>query len=369
MITSIDIHGFKRFEQQSFELAPLTILAGLNGSGKTSFVQALLLASEASMVASGNSVRLNEPFGWELGTAKDVRNWTSDDFIEIRLRSEACVDAMWRFDSSSDEALYLSLLQKPDCPPAAFSAAPRAFSYLCAERLGPRSISRAAPLPAESLVVGTRGEHCAQILETLGLKPLEDVRRLHPTQPIGTTPLLKYQVELWLGEVSRPVEIDAVRYSGTAGTALRFRSAGGDWVGAPNMGFGVSYALPIILGGLTALPGGIIIVENPEAHLHPAGQSRMGVFLAWLAGRGVQVIVETHSDHVLNGIRRAIAEQDDFLNHDAAIVHFFGSGDDGRASVDCLEFTAVGGISHWPRGFFDQYQIDVASLGRIRRRG
>ena len=134
------------------------------------------------------------------------------------------------------------------------------------------------------------------------------------------------------------------------------------------MGFGVSYALPIVLAGLTARRGGLIVVENPEAHLHPAGQSRMGVFLAWLASRGVQVVVETHSDHILNGVRRAIGEYR-FLDHDSAIAHYFDSAESDIPSIHRLDFTSIGGISHWPRGFFDQYQIDVASLGRVRRRG
>ena len=89
------------------------------------------------------------------------------------------------------------------------------------------------------------------------------------------------------------------------------------------MGFGVTYSLPIILSGLIAKEKGLLIVENPEAHLHPAGQSRMGVFLAWLAGKGVQVLVETHSDHIINGIRRAIAEFK-YLDNSSALVHWFG---------------------------------------------
>ena len=107
-------------------------------------------------------------------------------------------------------------------------------------------------------------------------------------------------------------------------------------------------------------------MENPEAHLHPAGQSRMGVFLAWLASKGVQVIVETHSDHILNGVRRAIGEYA-FLRSDKAVVHFFDHAT--PLNVQELRFTETGSVSHWPQGFFDQYQIDVAALGRLRRGG
>lgn len=365
MITNLEIRGFKRFQREAFAVAPMTVLTGLNGSGKTSVIQALLLAWEASSEAN-NTVRLNGPFGLELGTAEDVRNWNTGEQIEISIESAAAGSVVYRFGIPSDTAQYLVVQEKPITFPLAFSTRPRAFSYLCAERLGPRNILGASPLPDEKLEVGARGEHCAQMLSILGDRPIEDENRLHPDREQGTPTLLKYELERWLAEIARPVEINAESCLGGMATSLRFRSPGGEWVRAPNMGFGVSYALPIILGGLSALSGGLLIVENPEAHLHPAGQSRMGVFLAWLAGRGVQVILETHSDHVLNGIRRAIGEHK-YLAHDHAAVHYFESQEDETLHVRPLRFTSIGGVSDWPPGFFDQYQIDVASLGRIRR--
>lgn len=365
MITHIEIVGFKRFFRESFVITPLTVLAGLNGSGKTSVIHSLLLALEASASNNGN-VRLNGPFGMELGTAEDIRNWKSSESIEVHLKSKAVGDITYKFGVPSDEALYLTVDDKPATPPLAFSMQPRAFSYLCAERFGPRNILGSSPLPADDLEVGYRGEHCAQILSSLGDKPIQDKERLHPHREKGAPALLKYEVERWLGEIARPVEINAEAYSGATVTSLRFRSPGGEWVRAPNMGFGVSYALPVVLAGLSALSGGLIVVENPEAHLHPAGQSRIGAFLAWLAGRGVQVILETHSDHVLNGIRRAIAEHK-YLTHTDASVHYFESLENDSLCVHPLKFTSMGAISHWPPGFFDQYQNDVSSLGRIRR--
>jgi len=366
VISELEIVGFKRFQRQSFDLAPLTILAGLNGTGKTSFIQALLIAWEASSESAGKVVRLNGPFGLDLGTAEDVRNWKTDGLIEFHVKSAPGSTSVWKFEIPSDDALYLKVIEKPEPRPAVFREQARAFSYLCAERLGPRSSLGTSPLPVDALEIGSRGEYCAQLLSTLGNEVLGDSNRMHP-EAESPVLLLKYQVEQWLAEITRPIELDAVWYPGTAFTALRFRSPGGDWVRAPNMGFGVSYSLPIILAGLTARSDGLMIVENPEAHLHPAGQSRMGVFLAWLAAHGVQVIVETHSDHVLNGIRRGIGEHN-FLKHDSAIVHFFESLESDEPKVHKLDFTPIGGVSHWPPGFFDQYQIDVASLGRIRRR-
>lgn len=368
MITNLRIRSFKRFNDQAFPLRPLTILTGLNGSGKTSVIHSLLLASEASTAIAGDAIRLSGPFGMELGTAEEVRNWSSNELIEFHITSNNDEPEVWKLSIPASDSLYLTVEETPHTSLTAFSNTPRSFSYLCAERLGPRNVSPASPLPSNRLEIGVRGEYCAQIFGTLGSRPIEFPDRIHPSNSGEPTSLLKYEVERWLAEIARPVELDTIQYPGTAYNAMRFRFAGQDWVRAPNMGFGISYALPIILAGLIIEPGGLLIVENPEAHLHPAGQSRMGVFLAWLANCGVQVILETHSDHVLNGIRRAIGEHR-YLPHANALVHFFDSLEDDASQVQKLEFTAVGGISHWPKGFFDQYQIDIASLGRVRRRG
>jgi len=297
--------------------------------------------------------------------ADDVRNWNSVDDLRVQISSELATDS-WSFGVPFDEALYLKVLERPSNV-SVFSNGTRSFLYLCAERLGPRGALRASPLPPEELEVGVRGEHCAQVIATLGGKPIEPQNRLHPEREDGAPALLTYEVERWLREIARPVELQALQQPQTQMAALQYRVPGGEWVGAPNMGFGVSYALPIILGGLICSPGGLLIVENPEAHLHPAGQSRMGSFLAWLAGRGVQVVVETHSDHIMNGVRRAIGDYR-YLPHDKAGILFFDVDTEDTPEVRDLRFTEIGGIDHWPTGFFDQYQVDVASLGRVRRR-
>ena len=367
MIKGIEVQGFKRFREKSFEIAPLTLLTGLNGSGKTTLIHALLLTWKASALPN-NCVGLKDLFGIDLGTAAGLRNWESNEAIKIIITSEIDEPSVWEFGIESEDALYFDVNQYPQKYPNSYSGEPRAFTYLSAERWGPRMVLEDAPLSPRSLEIGVHGEYAAQLLATFGGKPLADKTRRHPDKSADEISLLKYEVERWLSEGSRPVEIDTILHPGSALTALRFRASGeSEWVRAPNMGFGVSYALPIILAGLTALSGGILIVENPEAHLHPAGQSRMGVFLAWLAGCGVQVILETHSDHVLNGVRRAIGEYS-YLDANDVIAHFFDSTAEKTSLVQQLKFSTSGSVSHWPSGFFDQFQLDAASLGRIRRR-
>ncbi|MEE7463112.1 hypothetical protein MFUR16E_18610 [Methylobacterium fujisawaense] len=368
MIISTEIRGFKPFEAARFELAPLTVLTGLNGSGKTSLIQTMLLAREASMSRTP-SVPLNGPFGLELGTAEDVLNWESDGPISVTITGSGGEVSEWRLGIPEEEAMYLDVVQRPDQPLKAFGGKPRSFTYLSAERLGPRGFAATSPLAERDLELGEHGEFCAHVLSVLGDKPIVHVQRSHPAYTEDAPRLLKYEVEHWLSEIARPVEISGERLAGSTLAELRFRTEGTTWVRSTNMGFGVTYALPIILAGLIAEPDGFLMVENPEAHLHPAGQSRVGVFLAWLAGKDVQVMVETHSDHVLNGIRRGIAEFS-YLPAPNALVHWFGGfgPDAGANRVKTLRIGEGGNVSDWPRGFFDQYQLDVASLGRVRRK-
>lgn len=366
MIDEIRLYAFKRFGSLELKFSPLTVLTGINGSGKTSVIQGMLLLYEAQRAGS-SVVRLNGPFGLELGTADDVRNWSADADGVIGVSVRVGGDSYdWDFKVPGGDSLFLHVLKSPEESPVAFSASPRALTYLCADRIGPRAGIPSSALPAEELEVGSRGEYCAQMLAVFGNTLLNG--RSHPEKKEGESELFKYEVEKWIGEIARPIEIDAEQFPGPMVSALRFRQPGGEWVRATNMGYGISYALPIIVGGLTALSGGIVLVENPEAHLHPAGQSRIGAFLAWLSAQGVQVVLETHSDHVLNGIRLAIAKFK-YARSDDAIIHYFDEDEVLGPFVQTLRISEAGGVSDWPTGFFDQYQMDVASLGRIRRQG
>ena len=181
---------------------------------------------------------------------------------------------------------------------------------------------------------------------------------------------LLHQTESWMGRIVRPTQIDAQWFPNTSVTRLRFKTPGlrTEWTRAPNAGFGISYALPIVVAALRAEVGGLLLVENPEAHLHPAGQSRMGGFLARVAADGVQVLLETHSDHVLNGIRVAVSDGSAALSPEQVMIHFFRAEDDGGPVLQSMELRRTGQLSAWPTGFFDQAQVDLAALAAKRRR-
>ncbi|KJC37146.1 hypothetical protein UP09_28290 [Bradyrhizobium sp. LTSP885] len=359
MIDSVKIEGFKRFKHQTFDLKRLAVLTGLNGSGKTSVIQAILLAREA-LLTKDDTISLNGPFGLQLGTFDDVLNSASSEKFSIELREvDNHFGARFSQPEKSAKEFYVQSA-KFGTPSQNFAMAGRMFQYLGAERIGPRLTSHLTAIPHEQLNIGPIGENAAQLIEALGAQQVIAERQFVQRDAIT---LLKAETEAWLSALTRPIQIDTETYPGTPIVTLKYRTEV-DWLRPTNMGFGVTYALPIVVAALTAEPGGILVIENPEAHLAPSGQTQVGIFLTKIAASGVQVILETHSDHVLNGIRRAIGELG-LLDFTDAIIHFFDFSTDGHT----LTFTPTGGVSHWPPGFFDQFQIDVAALTRIRRKG
>lgn len=118
------------------------------------------------------------------------------------------------------------------------------------------------------------------------------------------------------------------------------------------------YSLSIIVAGLIAKPGEILIVENPEAHLHPYAQSIMAKFLSLVASTGVQVFVESHSDHILNGFRIAVKNKIIDSTH-LNVLYFDHRLDNFFEKIDVDE---DGGIDKWPISFFDQSVNDLNYL-------
>nr|WSY52705.1 DUF3696 domain-containing protein [Streptomyces sp. NBC_00886] len=369
MITSLGIRYFKRFAEASFRLRPLTVLTGLNGTGKSTTIQTLLLVRQLADAPGRRVVQLNGPYGLALGEAHEVLHPSApDSTIEFELSGDgADVPSVHRFVVPDEQALYLEVAEGGGSTLPELRGEGSAFTYLCAERLGPRDQLGVSAEDPELIGVGVQGEYTAQVLalhETRSVRP----PMLHPTtQETHNVTTLRTQVETWASDIIRPIKITAQWPPGITASTIRFQEPGllNEPIRPTNMGFGFSYALPVIVAGLLARPGDLLIVENPEAHLHPGGQSKLGRFLARVAGAGVQVIVETHSDHVLNGARLAVAEER-VIEPEDAIVHYFGEEEVGSVPIG---FTEKGELTEWPQGFFDQIERDLGRLARARRRG
>jgi predicted ATPase len=347
-------------------MRPLTILTGINGGGKSTVIHSLLLSRIAS--SGSSAILLNGPYDLSLGTAAEILHRSAEPVISVSIGGESASEEWeYRFTvPEAEDALYLNTASVPTDPVPGISNPAGGFTYLCAERLGPRDVLSVSGEEPDDIGVGVHGEFTAQVIalrETRSVTQRRIVRT--PLQhPSDDSSLLRSQAEAWATDIIRPVRITAQMATGIMASTIRFQEVDqyAQVIRPGNIGFGVSYALPIIVAGLLTQPGDMLIVENPEAHLHPAGQSKLGRFLANVAGSGTQVIIETHSDHVLNGTRLAIA-QDRSLPESDMMVHYF---DDGGATP--IIINDRGELDYWPAGFFDQIETDLGGLAHARRR-
>ena len=108
-------------------------------------------------------------------------------------------------------------------------------------------------------------------------------------------------------------------------------------------------------------------MENPEAHLHAKAQSNMGYFLARMAAAGVRVIIETHSEHVVNGIRRMIVEGKTEMSHEDMTIYFF-QNKQGIKGIMEITMDEYGNLSDFPEDFFDQVRQDMFKLMEFGRK-
>jgi predicted ATPase len=127
-----------------------------------------------------------------------------------------------------------------------------------------------------------------------------------------------------------------------------------------DVGFGVSQILPVLVLCFYAPPGSTIILEQPEIHLHPAVQTGLAdVFIDAIKSRKVQIILESHSEHLLRRLQRRVAEGA-FSADQAAL--YFASLEDGRSRLEKLHLDLFGNITNWPSAFFGDELGELSAM-------
>lgn len=366
MIESIQLTNFKCFEQQNIVLKPLTLLAGLNSSGKSTIIQSLLLLRQSYLenLLPNVGLTLNGKLA-QLGTAKDVLFEEADlDEIAFDLQDNLPAHLKLRF-AYREESNVLAIIGAEATGEVWKTSLFRdEFQYLRAERIGPRTSFEMSDYEVRHHhQMGSSGEFAAHFLSLFGSQIVDLERVRHPT---ATSNTLQSQVEAWMTEISPGVRLNLRRYSEMDLMTFGVTYSLGHQVASSeyrptNVGFGITYALPIVVSVLSAHPGSLVIIENPEAHLHPRGQVKMGELLSLASAAGIQVLIETHSDHVLNGIRLAVHGRKADPSKVALYYSKWEAG--GKSpSLTLLTVDENGKVSHWPEGFFDEFERSLDQL-------
>jgi predicted ATPase len=370
MTKRLRIRNFKAFRDQRLDFHALTLLAGLNGSGKSSVLQSLLavrqsfdqgLLQEGRLALDGDLLRV--------GTFQDALfEGAGEDRIAFDLLvdadgNEAGLNWVFEFTSKDDRVSRLvSAQHTTEIPPVSIFGP--GFRFLSAERIGPRLNYGISDIDFSTAGLGIQGEWTAQYLAACKDETPTLSSCLHSSAVSGR---LLNQVEAWMGEFSPGLRIEAEADHARDVVSLRYRFEARRGVSnsfrATNVGFGISYTLPVVVAVLSAKPGDLILLEAPEAHLHPRGQSKLGELLARAASGGVQIIAETHSDHVMNGVRVAIHEG--IISARTARFLYFQSdpkADDGATAVQTITIDDHGRVENWPSGFFDEIDRNLETL-------
>lgn len=346
MFKNLHIKGFKSFVDETIELKPLTILTGLNSSGKSSVIQTIRMME--------NIRRHNTPLINGYGGFDELYNKSNPAVNRSELLIELLYNNICYYIKSEKDSNKYAINNDPNVFFTKLNCILDQIIYISADRLGAQPNLPISTIGLKGL--GDKGENVLSILDYNTNRGIILDERLKPEKAEGVT--LDYLVNGWLQYISpnvkfeykveRKADISYSRYNG-------FRPT--------NVGFGLSYTLPIIVGLLvsTIEKGSVVLIENPEAHLHPKGQTEMAKLIAKCVECGSQVIVETHSDHLFNGIRIYTKQNPGF--NEKVVAHWFELDKYNNTKVETINLTPEGRFSEeCPKGFFDQFEINAEEL-------
>lgn len=380
MIKVVEIKNFKSIKNKRFNLKNLNLNLGLNGMGKSSFIQAILSIKQSDSYSSG-LLELNGKLV-NIGTTKDALYQYAkkgenlslgiqfDDNELHTMEFDYKIDAE-SFNSKNYFSNNISLNETFEN-----NMIFNKFQYLNANRVEPKSIyNKSYSNVVREKSIGNNGEFTAHYIETYGNEEVIFDNLLHQDTVIRDTTTntdivnrtLINQINLWMGEISPGVNIRTTSISSefvlleyvfkqpNFGNTNRFKPE--------NVGFGITYGLPVVTALLSSKPGELIIIENPESHIHPRGQAELGKLIAKTAMNDVQIIVETHSDHILNGIRVAVKEG--AISKDkVALFHYqkIIESSEQYSKVTDIELDKNGELSEYPKNMLDEWSNQLFKL-------
>lgn len=409
-------------ERADVPLSKINLLTGINGKGKSSVLQAFLLLNQSALSNRAADKIILNGLNVKLGSIDDVKNKDNshNDRINIGFKYDEFNIQYSLFNSSTDasellienievagiknaEHFHFNIKRKAnsdiydvikntpignrepfattlfdlfidntsfsintgnsDCEFVKAKINLNYVHYVSADRIGPKNYYENKSL-GHFVSVGALGQNTVNVLHHKGSSLVHDMVlrgycELFNEDENEVSKTIEDNTNLWIDKIFQGAKVEVTPIKGEDLLKLRINSDGGAAYFKPtNVGYGFSYSLPIIVAGLTAKPGEILIVENPEAHLHPYAQSVIAKFLALVANTGVQVLIESHSEHILNGLRVAVKLQ--MINNDDLNVLYFQQNQ--SPYFDRILVDKDGGIENWPLNFFDQSTNDLNYL-------
>ncbi len=334
MINSLVLKNFKCIDEESFDFGNLNIITGVNSAGKSSVIQAILL-----YIAAANSGNVPLTY-YSFDVIKNRYLNAKELFISINGVVCKFEPKMFSFGT--------------DVPPSSIKKGENLF-YLSETRIGPEDSAKHSDLDD----IGDRADFVLSYL----YKHKSDTIAEKLVRSESKT--LSQNVDYWLQYFfGKNVELKVEKSSDPKILGVTFNYDVLEDVLPTQLGAGLSYAAEIIITCLRAEPGQVVIIENPEIHLHPAAQSKMGEFLSFVASAGIQVIIETHCEHLINRIRYEVYSG----NIESSDVKLFYKSD-CRTPFEKMNISEDGHYEKngkrcdFPTGFFDATLRQLIDMG------
>lgn len=326
MITSLTIDGFKSIKHQDIPLDGLNVLLGLNSCGKSSVMQAIRILGRYD----------NEE--------KDVFLTGHGPLSELKNEASSKIDLIANLQINRE-------IKTINLNEGSQHLFPKII-YISASREGAQV---SIPLD-ESHNLGSLGENVLQCIEFYHNESMLQMPLSLADSEDEITSFLPL-VQFWLKAISPNVKFDyqLVPIMDTSYSTFNGHRA-------TNVGFGLSYTLPVIVAILIGVieKNSIVLLENPEAHVHPKGQTKLADLICRAVDAGAQIVVETHSDHLFDGIRIYAKQHKEFSQK--VRPFWFRLDEQNITQVTPLTLYGDGSLDQWPEDMFDQFLINSEAL-------
>lgn len=367
MITELKIKNFKSIKNESLKLSSLNLITGINSSGKSTLLQSLLLLKQLN--STKTTLSLNDQFV-ELGTVEDTLHQFYKEniiLIGVTLNNK---DEISLTINNPDKLLHSDHVPiSLNGSKTSLNGLIKKIKYLSAERMGAEFFYE---IDNNTQYLGKNGENTVSYIFENRKTNVTTKALIHPNSKNseGIQNNLLTNINEWMKEISPGIILEfnsnqKIRTSSMS--AIYYSSTLFNSVTPKNFGFGISYCLPIITLLLTSKKNDVILIENPEAHIHPTGQTKLGYLCAIAAKAGIQLIIESHSDHFFNGVRLAL--KDGLIENENLSIYYFDkilegelSGQNLSTIVNSVELYEDGKIKSAPLGFFDEWQNSLFKL-------
>ncbi|OFX28422.1 MAG: hypothetical protein A2X08_15350 [Bacteroidetes bacterium GWA2_32_17] len=373
MIKKFILKNFKSHKNTQLDFSNLTVFCGINGVGKSSIIQALLLIRESYLKNSKFDYLDLKSNPVNIGTAQDaLYQFNTNNIISFEITTNKN-KLHYSFEIPKDSDLVKTLIYKSKnvkhISDNNIIANENLFNkncqYISASRLGPQGAYKKDDVVIDVYnqisVINGQAEYFVHFLEK---KRNNEVLKILCNNKVQLNDLFS-QTTAWEREISEGINIE-IKDIGNLGFELNFdfntESGKTNKFKSTNVGFGITYTMPILVAILSSKPDSILFIENPESHLHPNGQSKLIELICLAAQAGIQIVLETHSDHIINGILvqcKKFEESQKGLSKENVSIYHIERDEKLHCSVSTkIKIEEGGRVRYTPKGFFDQFTID-----------